>query len=367
MDKLAEIFRTHGPEYLQKHGDAIPPQHKKVIDAILRCRTPQNGATVYRCEHCGQVHVLHLGCGNRHCPICQHRKGRQWLERQLERQMPGSHFMMTFTVPEQLRPFMRRNQRLAYSALFAAAAGAMKRLAKDPRFIGGDLPGFFGVLHTWGRRLQYHPHIHFIVPGGAIATDTGQWMPSRNDFYLPVQALSPIVRAKFKNRIAKTGRLGGIPPSVWQISWNVNYQPVGDAEGSLRYLAPYVFRVAISNSRIVSAENGRVTFRYKKKDSNRMRTCEVRALEFIRLFLQHVLPWGFMKVRYYGFLSSGCRMPLEQVRSRIAIAHGFAVSVSKYEPEPQPPLCCRICGKELELSRLILPPRRKPEKMARTG
>jgi DNA-directed RNA polymerase subunit RPC12/RpoP len=121
MNKLAEIFRTYGPEYLQKHGANVPPQHRKVIEAILRCRTPESGSTVYRCEHCGEDHVLHLGCGNRHCPICQHRKGRQWLERQLERQMPGAHFMVTFTVPEQLRPFIRSNQRLGYSALFAAS------------------------------------------------------------------------------------------------------------------------------------------------------------------------------------------------------------------------------------------------------
>jgi hypothetical protein len=367
MDKLTAIFRSYGPEYLQQHGAKVPPQHRKVIEAILRCRTPESGTTIYRCDHCGEDHVLHLGCGNRHCPICQYRKGRQWLERQLERQMPGAHFMLTFTVPEPLRPFMRSNQRLAYSALFAASSEAMKRLAKDPRFIGGDLPGFFGVLHTWGRQLQYHPHIHYVVTGGAIASGTGQWMPSRNEFYLPVQALSLIVRAKFRERIKKAGRLGEIPSSVWKTDWNVNCQAVGDAEGSLKYLAPYVFRVAISSSRIVSVEKGRVTFSYKKKGSSRPRTREVSALEFLRLFLQHVLPWGFMKVRYYGFLSPGCRMPLAEVRARIQIAHGFAVTVPKVMPEPQPPLSCRQCGKELEGYRLILPPKRKPEKRARTG
>ena len=367
MNKLAEIFRTHGPEYLQTHGAAVPPQHRKVIEAIIRCRTPQSGSTVYRCDDCGEDHVLHLGCGNRHCPICQHRKGQQWLETQLDRQMPGEHFMVTFTVPEPLRSFMRSNQRLAYSALFAASSEAMKLLARDPRFVGGDLPGFFGVLHTWGRQLQFHPHIHYVVPGGAIDSRTGEWMPARNKFYLPVRALSVIVRAKFRDRIEKAGRLGEIPGSVWKTSWNVNCQPVGDAEGSLKYMAPYVFRVAIANSRIVSFHSGQVVFSYKKKDSNRLRTREVSALEFIRLFLQHVLPWGFMKVRYYGFLSSGCRMPLSEVRARIQLAHDFTVTVPKLEPEPKPPLCCRQCGKELEHYRLILPPRRKPEVLARAG
>lgn len=222
MNDIAEIFRVYGPAYLQKYSSSLPLQHKKVIGAILRCRTPQSGTLIYRCDDCDEVHRLHMGCGNRHCPICQHQKGRQWLERQLERQMPGAHFMMTFTVPEQLRSFMRSNQRLAYSALFAASSEAMKVLAKDPRFIGGDLPGFFGVLHTWGRQLQYHPHIHYVVTGGALASDTGRWMPSHNEFYLPVKALSPIIRAKFRERMKKAGRLGEIPSKVWSTDWNVN-------------------------------------------------------------------------------------------------------------------------------------------------
>ncbi|MFQ5615932.1 MAG: transposase [Anaerolineales bacterium] len=367
MSKIATIFHTYGPEYLSLHGDAVPPQHRKVIEAILRCRTPQSGATVYRCDSCGEDHVLHLGCGNRHCPICQHHKGRQWLQRQLERQMPGAHFMVTFTVPEQLRPFMRSNQRLAYAALFAASSDAMRTLAKDPRFVGGDLPGFFGVMHTWGRQLQYHPHIHYVVTGGALDSGSGEWHPARNCFYLPVKALSPMVRAKFRDRITKAGRLGEIPASVWTTDWNVNCQAVGDAEGSLKYLAPYVFRTAISNSRIVSVENDRVIFSYKKRGSSRLRTRELSAMEFIRLFLQHVLPWGFMKVRYYGFLSPGCRIPLEEVRARIQLAHGFTLTVPKIKPESRPSLTCRQCGKELEKHYLILPPRRKPEKMARTG
>lgn len=367
MSKLAEIFRTFGPEYLAAYGTAMPPQHRKALQAILRCRTPASGATVYRCGSCGEEHVLYLGCGNRHCPLCQHSKGRQWLEKQLARQMPGAHFMVTFTVPELLRPFIRSNQRLAYAALFAASAAAMKTLARDSRFVGGDLPGFFGVLHTWGRQLQYHPHVHYVVTGGAVATATGQWMPSRNNFYLPVQALSPLVRAKFRDRIHKAGRLGEIPPSVWQVDWNVNCQAVGDAEGSLKYLAPYVFRVAISDSRIVAVENGRVTFRYQHQESNRLRTQEVAALEFIRLFLQHVLPWGFMKVRYYGFLSPSSRIPLDEVRALIQIAHGFTLTVPKLAIEPRSPMSCRACEMPLQQFRLILPPKQTPDKMARTG
>lgn len=162
-------------------------------------------------------------------------------------------------------------------------------------------------------------------------------------------------------------RFGEIAQSVWQSAWNVNCQAVGDAEGAVKYLAPYVFRVAIANSRIVKVDNDQVTFSYKKKDSRRMRTRTLPTLEFIRLFLQHVLPWGFMKVRYYGFLSPGCRLPLDEVRARIELAHGFAVSLPKLELEPRAPLCCRQCGTELRDYTLILPLRRSTPIQARAG
>jgi hypothetical protein len=223
--------------------------------------------------------------------------------------------MLTFTVPQQIRPFMRSHQRLAYSALFAASSLAMKKLAPDPKFIGADLAGFFGVLHTWGRKLQYHPHIHYVVPGGAISTQDQSWHPSSQSFYLPVHALSRIFRAKFRDRMKKAGLLHKIPPEVWKLGWNVNSQPVSSSEASVKYLAPYVFRVAISNSRIVKVEKGKVYFRYKKQRSRRHRTMALDALEFIRRFLQHVLPSGFMKVRYYGFLSPTSKVPLEEVRT----------------------------------------------------
>ncbi len=360
MSKINEIFRTYGPEYLRRYGDSMPWEHKKVIDAIIHCRTEVNGSVVYTCESCDQVHRVHRGCGNRHCPGCQNHKSRQWLEKQLERQLPGHHFMLTFTVPQQLRPFMRSHQRIAYAALFAASSEAIKRLAADPRFTAGDVPGFFGVLHTWGRRLQYHPHIHYVVPGGMLSGSSGHWHPTAVDFYLPVKALSPIFRAKFRDRIKKAGLFDLIPSVVWSVDWNVDSQAVGSAEASIKYLAPYVFRVAIANSRIVKVEDDKVFFHYKVKGSNRLRTMEVEALEFIRLFLQHVLPSGFMKVRYYGFLSPGSKVPLETVRALIELAFGFEITMPKIEPETLPPMTCRHCGKQMVWRYSILPHRRRP-------
>jgi hypothetical protein len=211
------------------------------------------------------------------------------------------------------------------------------------------------VLHTWGRQLQYHPHIHDVVPGGALSTRDGRWHPSNPTFFLPVLALSPIFRAKFRDRMKKAGLLEQIPPDVWQKEWNVNCQAVGEAEASIKYLAPYVFRVAISDSRIIKVEDDKVFFRYKKQKSNRWRTMVLGTMEFIRRFLQHVLPTGFMKVRYYGFLNPASNVSIADVRAHIELAYGFTISTPKTEIEPLPPMTCKECGFKLRYLFYILP------------
>jgi len=355
MGAIGDIFRQFAPEYLRRFGDSMPHEHKKVIDAIIRCRTLDNGTVVYQCEECGTDHTLNRSCGNRHCPQCQNHKTRLWLDRQMARMLPGHHFMITFTVPEELRDFIRSHQRICYTALFAASAEAMKKLCQDPRHVGGDLSGFFGVLHTWGRQLQYHPHIHYIVPGGAISTDDGTWQRSNDHFFLPVKALSPIFRAKFMDRMKKAGVAGSVPKEVWQKPWNVNSQAVGKSETSIKYLAPYVFRVAISDRRIVKVADGRVFFTYRKHGSNRLRTMDLDAMEFIRRFLQHVLPKGFMKVRYYGFMSPNAAMSLEEVKAKIELAYGFAVQKQPTEPKTKAVLTCRDCGSPIRYLFVTLP------------
>src|SRR5207245_6506375 len=221
MTSVNDIFRSFGPEYLQRYANSMPKTHLKVIDAMIACRTEACGLALYQCESCSASHQLYRSCGNRHCPTCQQHKTRQWLEKQINRKLPTHHFLFTFTVPENLRPFMRKNQRAAYSALFKTSSEAIKKLAPDQHYLGADLPGFFGVLHTWGRTLQYHPHIHYIVVGGALSSEDGRWHPARPGFYLPVRALSRIVRAKFRDRIDARGLLGEIPGEVWAMEWNV--------------------------------------------------------------------------------------------------------------------------------------------------
>jgi len=316
MGALTEIFRTFGPEYLDKYPH-MPGQHRKVVAAIINCRSGQYGAVFYRCEKCGQRHQVDRSCGNRHCPQCQYHKTRQWLATQLGKKLPVKHSMLTFTVPALIRPFCRANQQAAYGAMFKASSESIKALAKDPRFVGTDLPGFTGVLHTWGRLLPYHPHIHYIVPAGGLSSDRKKWIPARNSFYLPVRALSKIYRAKFKSEMQRLRLIDQIDPGVWATDWIVNCQAVGTPEASLKYLAPYVFRVAISDNRILAVKDRKVTFCYRKTGSRRLRKTTLDVMGFISRFLQHVLPVGFMKVRHYGFMNANCAIAIRDLRQMV--------------------------------------------------
>ncbi len=301
MTTIRDIFQEHGPGYLEKYGDRMPENHKKVINVISNCRTGQCGVAVYLCKDCSEVHRAPLSCGNRHCPTCQHLKTFQWNERVMKNKLPTHSFLATFTVPEDIRGFIRSHQKDAYGALFKCSSDAIKKLAPDPKHIGGDVPGFFGVLHTWGRQIQYHPHIHYVISGGAISTKDGRWHPSAVEFYLPVKALSIIFKAKFRDMMKEKGLYDRIPADVWKIDWNVNIQATHGID-AIGYHAQYVFKVAISDHRIVDVMDGKVTIRYSKPRSRRIRHLTLDVHEFIRRFLQHVLPRRFMKIRYYGFM-----------------------------------------------------------------
>lgn len=355
MTTINEIFQEYAPDYIGRFGHSIPSEHRKTIDAMINCRTQHCGTMIYQCEECGQNHILYQSCGNRHCPNCQHHKTHQWLLNQTERHLPGHHFMITFTVPQKLRRFIRSHQRLCYSALFKASSETIKKLAADEKYIGGDLPGFLGVLHTWGRQLAYHPHIHYVLPGGALSKKDGRWHPSRLDFYLPVKAMSKIFKAKFRDEMSKSKLYSDIPEEVWNQDWVVHSQAVGSAAHSVKYLASYVFKVAISNTRIIKVQDHRVFFRYKKPHSNRWRTMALNVMEFMRRFLQHVLPTGFMKVRYYGFLASGSSVPLEKISALIEMSFGFQIAKPEIQIQPFDPPTCTRCGGKLKYIASIIP------------
>lgn len=231
-----------------------------------------------------------------------------------------SYFLVTFTLPAALRAFARSHQKLIYNLLFRAAAQALLQLAQDERFIGG-LIGMVGVLHTWTRALLYHPHVHFIVTGGGLSKN-GHWLAARKDFLVPVKALSPIFRAKFHEQLCQSELFQQVPAQVWQQAWVVHSQPIGSGLAAFKYLAPYIFRVAISNQRVIKLNEGRVTFKYKDSATKQIKFATVTADEFMRRFLQHVLPDRFVKVRYYGLLSPACRQRLLQIRQLLSTSTG---------------------------------------------
>ena len=312
MVELAEVFHRYGPQYRQKFGERMPPSHRQAMAAIEQCRTEALGGHLFSCEDCAQLLYSYHSCKNRHCPKCQNETAEQWLLKQQQLLLPVPYFMVTFTLPVQLRKVARSHQKSVYGILFRVSAAALQQLAADPRFVGGKI-GMIGVLHTWTRDLTYHPHLHFLVPAGALSPDGQHWLPARNNFLVHVKPLSKLFRAKFRNELKKTPCFNLVPPEAWSKDWVVHCKPVGNGKPALKYLATYVFRVAISNNRILKVEDDRVTFRYKASNTGKTRSCTLPALEFIRRFLQHVLPKGFRKVRYYGLFSPSHRHLLKQV------------------------------------------------------
>ncbi len=309
MPTLADVFRLYGPAYLEKYRDKMSVDQFRAMRAILHCRTPELGTTVYRCKSCERLHAVHRPCGNRHCPNCQGNKAREWKRKALAHLLPCSYFMVTFTVPEALRAFIRRSHpKECYRALLDSSIDALVKLAKDPKFVGSELMiGATAVLHTWGRDLCWNPHVHVLVPGGAISKDRKELAAESKRLLCTDLALSPIFRAKFRSCMTKAGLLSQIDPKVWKIPWNVNSKAVGDGgRRAVQYLAPYIFRVALTNRRIAALSDGKdgkgeVTLMVRPSKSLRYRPMRFSPKSFIRRFLQHVLPRGFQKVRHVGF------------------------------------------------------------------
>ena len=368
--ELADIFHQSGSAYRQKYADRLLPSHRQAMRAIEQCRTQALGGQVYACPECGEVQYSYHSCRNRHCPKCQNDKAQEWLEAQQDLLLPVPYFMLTFTLPSALNEIVRSNQSLLYNLLFRVSAASTQHLAKDARFVGGQI-GMVGILHTWGRNLSYHPHIHYLVPAGGLAVNTQTWLAARKDFLLPVKALSKIFRGKFRQALVKMTLLARIPPKVWQQDWVVAGEEhryckaVGNGRTALKYLAPYVFRVAISNRRLVKLENDQVTFRYHASDTGQLKLCTLSAEEFIHRFLQHVLPKGFVKVRYFGFFAPGCRKRLAGLRQRLELTHPCCANEAEStqvpaDLSPEPKLCCPSCGQPLLFRCEIQPTGRCP-------
>jgi hypothetical protein len=358
MVEVADIFRLHGPAYREKFGDRMLPSHRRAMQDIEQCRTESLGGQVYFCQQCQEQRYSYHSCKNRHCPKCQNEQANQWLAEQQQLLLPVTHFLVTFTLPDELRAVARSNQKTIYHLLFRASSQALLQLAQDPRFVGGRI-GMVGVLHTWTRQLLYHPHVHYIVTGGGLTADA-RWRSARKDFLVPVKALSRIFRAKFRDQLKKTELSAALTPRVWRKDWVVHSEPVGSGQQAFQYLAPYIFRVALSNNRLRKLENGQVTFSYKESATDQLKRCTVSAQEFIRRFLQHVLPPRFIKIRYYGLLSPAHRHLLQKAR------HLLSATASKLKPqalktiEPTPLLTCPHCHGPLTLLSPLAPRGRAP-------
>jgi Putative transposase/Transposase zinc-binding domain len=354
--ELADIFRQYGPAYRQKNANRMPASHLKAMRAIEQCRTEALGGQVYRCPNCEQVQYSYHSCRNRHCPKCQNEKAQAWLEKQHDLLLPVPYFLLTFTLPASLNEVARSHQRLLYDLLFKTSAAATQQLAQAPRWIGGQI-GMVGVLQTWGRNLAYHPHIHYLVPAGALTDEGKEWVPARHNFLLPVRALSKVFRSKLQQALRDTDCYARIPANVWQQKWVVHCEPVGSGLNALKYLAPYIFRVAMSNSRILKLAGDRVTFRYRDTETGAEKRCSLSADEFIHRFLQHVLPKGFVKVRYYGFFAATQRPKLISLRQQLS-QHTAAIPSPETSPAPTPTprrLLCPQCGQPM-LCQQTLPP-----------
>lgn len=358
MPTLADIFRARGEEYLRLNEGRVLPSQAKAMRDIVRCRSPDMEAGgVYACDGCGQFHYAYNSCGNRHCPACGNDKTDEWLAKQMERLLPVDYYLVTCTLPHEANPTAFAHQRVVYGEFFSACSAAIVELALDKRFLGARI-GMTGVLQTWRRDGDPHIHTHFLVPGGGVSSDGRTWLYPRSvDFLMHGKPLAMLVRGKFRDAMRAAGLHDQIPPEAWRKDWVADCANVGDGRRCLKYLAPYIHRVALTNKRITHFKDGEVGFTYKPSGSDTWKTRTLPVLRFIAVFLQHVLPKGFMKVRHYGFLAPAAKETLKTLQ--------LLVLTSRSQPpqpavKPKKQLTCRRCGGPLRLVQRFFPPARGP-------
>ncbi|MCA9164102.1 MAG: transposase [Planctomycetales bacterium] len=358
---VADALKQFAPAYVAKYCRRMPPHHRKVLGLITRCKTGELGNLIYRCETCERQHWVGRSCGNRHCPNCQKAKTQDWLAKQTSKLLPVQHFVVTFTVPEELRPLLRAHPEIGYRALFAAGSQTIRTLLANPKNLGSDQIGFFGVLHTWGRDLNtYHPHVHFVVPGGGANPDGSKWLQVNADQLFHPLPAKRLYKKLFVEQLRKAKLYASMPDGVLKQDWVVNIKPVGNGEAVLKYLAPYVYRVAISDNRIESVDDKGVSYLVKPSGKQIYKTCRLDGEAFVRAFAQHILPPGLQKVRYYGFMSPNCKVQLANARWLVWLWRGRAfclaskLAMKQEQPERKPPTC-EYCRGELTLIRITGP------------
>jgi Putative transposase/Transposase zinc-binding domain len=324
--EVADIFRQQGAEYRQVHAEALSRGQRRVMGAIERCRTAALGGHVEQCDACGHLRITYNSCRDRHCPKCQSLARAQWLEQRQAELLEVEYFHIVFTLPEPIAALAYQNKKWLYDMLFHTSAQTLRTLAADPKHLGAEI-GCLAILHTWGQNLLHHPHVHCVVPGGGISPDGSRWISCRPGFFLPVRVLSRLFRRLFLESLQKSFEAGALQffssleslrdkaafaaylAAAAKVEWVVYAKaPFGGPAQVLRYLGRYTHRVAISNNRLLSLDDGRVSFLWKDyKHESAQRVMNLAADEFIRRFLLHVLPEGFQHIRSYGLLANRYR------------------------------------------------------------
>ncbi|MGA3007747.1 MAG: IS91 family transposase [Opitutaceae bacterium] len=364
--EVADVFRTYEQEFFAKWGHVLSPEQRKAFKAIRDCRTAALGGHVEyveQCDTCGHLAISYNSCRNRHCPKCQAKARAKWLEAREAELLPVPYFHVVFTLPQEIGGLALQNAREIYNILFRAASETLLTIAADPKRLGAAV-GFLAVLHTWGQNLHLHPHLHCVVPGGGIGPDGESWVGCRKQsFFLPVQVLGCRFRNVFLIHLRKAFRQGKLrfqgelaslaKPAAFEalcrksgkIKWVVHAKaPFGGPQRVLKYLARYTHRVAISNRRLLSMEDGRVTFEWKDyANGSKTGTMTLDAVEFIRRFLLHILPGGFVRIRQYGFLANRARGEKLKLCRALLGAPSAAIIDRDKKPEEQTRKQCPVC------------------------
>src|SRR5437899_2853117 len=365
--EVADVFRSYGAAYRQRHAGSRASGQWRVRSAIELRRTAALGGHLEECDSCGHQRPAYDSCRNRHCPKCQSLARAQWLQDRQAELLPVEYFHVVFTLPEEIAALAYQNKEVIYGLLFRAAAETLRTIAADPKHLGAEI-GFLAVLHTWGQNLLFHPHLHCVVPGGGISPDGKRWIACRPGFFLPVRVLSRLFRRLFLEHLQATFDQGKLQffsslerlrdPQTFtqylaplrQAEWVVYAKPpFGGPEQVLNYLGRYTHRVAISNNRLLGIDHGRVSFRWKDyRHHDRQKTMTLEAEEFIRRFLLHVLPDGFQRIRHYGILGHRYRQA-KLALCRQLLGMGFTLS-GVGQPEDKPgyrDLYEKLTGKSL--------------------
>jgi hypothetical protein len=321
--EVADVFRQHKQEFFARWGHTLSTQQSKVFRDICACRTAALGARFAQCNRCSYQSIEFHSCRNRHCPKCQSTARERWLAQTAKELLPVPYSHVVFTLPGTLSPLVLQNAKLIYNLLFRCVSETLLTIARDKRRLGADL-GFLAVLHTWNQKMMHHPHLHCLVPAGGLAPDHSSWIRCRKRFFLPGPVLSKMFRGKFlahlaaafrRRKLRLSGQIQGLerPETFHRLlrtlrkpKWVVEVRPpFGGPDHVLKYLARYTHRVAISNGRLIEMSDGQVTFRWRDSaDHNTQKPMILHAVEFIRRFLLHVLPGGFVKIRHFGFLAN---------------------------------------------------------------